>query len=62
MFNTQLKLANGLVILDATQANKESIDALIFAGYPDRCISINENNFVSLPYKFVNYSYFNNLK
>lgn len=56
------KQAIGLVILDATEANKESIDAFIFAGYPDRCISMNENNFVSLPLAFENYSYFSNLK
>jgi len=53
--------ANGLIILDATQANNQSIDAIIFAGYPDRCISMVENNFVLLPYKFENYTYYCNL-
>jgi len=52
----------GLVILDATEANNESIDALIFAGYPDRCISMNENNFVSLPLPLEKFCYYSNLK
>lgn len=56
------KLACGLIILDATEANKDSIDTLLFAGYPDRCISVNENKFVTLQQKFTNYSYFSNLK
>ncbi len=54
--------AIGLVILDATEANKTSIDALIFAGYPDRCINMNENKFVDLQYIFKKYIYFSNLK
>jgi hypothetical protein len=56
------KITDGLIILDATEANKESIDALIFAGYPDRCITLNENNFVILHYNFNNFHYFSNLK
>lgn len=61
-FNTQDRKSIGLIVLDATEANQESIDALIFAGYPDRCVSLNENNFVTLQYSFVNYNYFSNLK
>lgn len=56
------KIACGIVLLDATEANQESIDALIFAGYPDRCISMNENNFVTLQKSFENYRYYSNLK
>ena len=56
------KIALGVVILDATEANRESIDALIFAGYPDRCISMIENNFASLRHKLEYYTYFSNLK
>lgn len=52
----------GLVILDATEANQASIDALIFAGYPDRCISMIENNFATLQYQFEKYRYYSNLK
>lgn len=56
------KEAIGLIILDATEANNLSIDALIFAGYPDYCISMSGNNFVTLDYIFSKYSYFSNLK
>jgi hypothetical protein len=61
-FVTEEKVALGLVILDATQANRDSIDALIFAGYPDRCVSLNENNFVVLQQVFSNFRYFDNLR
>lgn len=61
-FITSDRIANGLIVLDATQANQDSIDTLIFAGYPTHCISLNENNFVTLPTKFKKYSYFSNLK
>ncbi|MBL0316340.1 MAG: hypothetical protein IPP69_11380 [Flavobacteriales bacterium] len=54
--------ALGLLILDATEANRVGLDAFIFAGYPDRCISMNENDFISLPLKFKNYTYYSNLK
>lgn len=53
--------AEGLIILDATEANGQSVDALIFAGYPDRCVSKFENKFASLQSKFEGYSYFSNL-
>lgn len=59
-FKTQ-QTAKGIVVLDATEANQDSIDALIFAGYPDRCIIVNENNFVTLQQIFNNYKYFSNL-
>lgn len=61
-FDQDDKKARGLVVLDATEANQESIDALIFAGYPDRCVSLNENNFVILQHHFQNFRYFGNLK
>lgn len=60
-YNKKEKTALGIIILDATEANQESIDALIFAGYPDRCISLNENNFVNLQLKFENYRFYDNL-
>ena len=56
------KKAKCLIILDATEANNESIDAFIFAGYPDRCISMCENKYINLNHKFKNYYYFCNLK
>jgi hypothetical protein len=56
------RYADGIVILDATEANQESIDALIFAGYPDRCISMSDNNFITLQHVFHNYRYHMNLK
>ena len=58
---SQFRNADGIVILDATEANQESIDALIFAGYPDRCISMNDNNFITLHQVFQNYRYYSNL-
>lgn len=61
-FNGPTKEALGLVVLDATEANQESIDTLIFAGYPDRCITMNDNNFVTLQHPLEKYRYFNNLK
>lgn len=61
-FSAVEKSAQGLVILDATEANSTSIDALIFAGYPDRCISMIENNFASLRHKLEYYTYFSNLR
>ncbi len=61
-YNTKEKEALGLIVLDATEANKESIDALIFAGYPDRSITMNENNLVTLQQSLEKYRYYNNLK
>jgi Na+-transporting NADH:ubiquinone oxidoreductase subunit NqrC len=61
-YKEQEKKALALIVLDATEANRESIDALIFAGYPDRCVCVNENDFVTLQYKFENYRYYSNLK
>ncbi|MGV3612447.1 MAG: hypothetical protein ACO1N0_15925 [Fluviicola sp.] len=61
-FEVSDRKALGIVLLDATEANLESIDALIFAGYPDRCVSFNENDFVTLQESFVNYRYYSNLK
>lgn len=61
-YKSMKKNALSLIILDATEANRESIDALIFAGYPDRCVCMNENKFVTLQQNFENYVYFSNLK
>ena len=61
-YGAKEKEAIGLILLDATEANQESINALIFAGYPDRCISLNENTFVTLQQPFLHYRYFSNLK
>jgi hypothetical protein len=55
------KKALALVLLDATEIKTSSPDALIFAAYPDRCLGILENNFVTLPYKLEHYQYFSNL-
>ncbi|RZJ92125.1 MAG: hypothetical protein EOO20_02850 [Chryseobacterium sp.] len=52
----------GLVILDATENSSTNTDALIFAGYPDRFVTINENKFIILQQKLSNYSYYSNLK
>lgn len=52
---------SGIIILDATEANSETLAALIFAGYPDKCVRLDENNFVTLQHKFVNYRCFYNL-
>lgn len=60
-FDSADKKASGVVLLDATEANQESFDALIFAGYPDRCVSLNENNFVTLQQEFKDYRYYSNI-
>lgn len=52
----------GIVIVDATEANNTTMDALIFASYPDRTISANENIFVTLDETLANYNYYSNLK
>jgi len=61
-FEKERKEVAGLLVLDATEANQVRVDALIFAGYPDRCIVLNDNNLVMLHEKFKNYTYFSNLK
>jgi hypothetical protein len=50
----------GLLILDATEANKIWIDSLIFAGYPDRLIIKADDEFVTLPESFNLYQRFKN--
>lgn len=52
----------GIIIVDATEANNTTFDALIFASYPDRTISVNENIFVTLNERLVNYHYYSNLR
>ncbi|MFL0102038.1 hypothetical protein [Tenacibaculum maritimum] len=53
--------AKSLLILDATEANNSTIDSLIFAGYEDKCIFLNENKFVALQLKLSGYKYYSNL-
>ena len=53
--------AKSLLVLDATEANHSTIDSLIFAGYEDRCILLNENKFVTLAQKLIGYEYYSNL-
>lgn len=57
-----LENASGIIILDATEANQLSVDALIFASYPDRSISMSDNYFVTLKDVLSKYSYFSNIK
>ncbi|KIA96018.1 hypothetical protein OA88_21775 [Flavobacterium sp. JRM] len=55
--------ADGLVVIDATEANNNFIDSLLFAGYPDKVFVKNEKYFVTLPYNLDFYTKFkNNLK
>jgi hypothetical protein len=56
--NFSKKIANSLIIKDATEANKVWTDSLIFAGYPNRSLAKFDKEFVILPYKFSNYSKF----
>ena len=52
----------GLLVLDATEANRNGISALIFAGYPDKCINKTENKFISLQHSLKKYQHYSNLK
>ena len=55
--------ADGLIVIDATEANKNFIDSLLFAGYPDKIFVKSEKDFVDLPYNLDFYTKFkNNLK
>ncbi|MES2515886.1 MAG: papain-like cysteine protease family protein [Bacteroidota bacterium] len=54
--------AEGLVVLDATEANSTSVDTLILAAYPDRSIAIDQNKFITLEHILQNYSYYSNLQ
>ena len=54
--------AFSLILLDATEADYENFDALIFAGYEDRCLFMSDGELNELQYEFKNYSYFSNLK
>jgi len=53
--------AESLLVLDATEANHGTIDSLIFAGYKDRCILLNDNKFVTLAQKLIGYRHYTNL-
>ena len=56
-------IADGLIVIDATEANKNFIDSLLFAGYPENIFVKSEKEFVNLPYKLDFYIKFkNNLK
>lgn len=59
-FQRTTSKAIGLIIIDATEANR-TLDALIFASYPDRSIIMNENNLVVLSDKLHGYTYYSNL-
>jgi len=52
--------AGGLIILDATEASDNKQDALLFAGYPDRCLFRIGKEFVSLEKGFNLYTRFKN--
>ena len=54
--------ADGIIILDATEANHRSLDSLILASYPDRSIFMVDNYFVSLAQNLEGYKYYSNLK
>lgn len=56
------KEASNLILLDATEADYENFDALIFAGYEDRCLCMSNGELNEMHYEFKNYSYFSNLK
>lgn len=56
------KEALSLILLDATEADYENFDALIFAGYEDRCLCMSDGKLNELQYEFKNYLYFSNLK
>lgn len=61
--NFNLGNADGLVVIDATEANNNFIDSLLFAGYPDKVFVKSEKDFVNLPYNLDFYTKFkNNLK
>jgi len=53
-------LASGLVILDATEANKQVKDTILLGLYPDRCIFKSGNNFVTLNEELNHYLRFQN--
>lgn len=55
-------LVQSLLILDATEADQSSTDALLFAGYTDRCVVMIDNVFITLQRKFEGFASFNNLK
>lgn len=52
---------SGLILLDATEANSVGLDALIFAGYPNRVLAFDDNNSLLLPFCFEGYKPYNNL-
>jgi hypothetical protein len=61
--NFNLGIADGLIVIDATEANNNFIDSLLFAGYPDKVFVKSEKDFVTLPYNLDFYTKFkNNLK
>ncbi|HVS98195.1 MAG TPA: papain-like cysteine protease family protein [Puia sp.] len=61
-FSTKGSFLNGkvaaLILVDATEANNGSMDSLIFAGYPDRCVVQLQKEFIPLPSKFRGYTKF----
>lgn len=61
--NFNIGKADGLIVIDATEANNNFIDSLLFAGYPDKVFVKSEKDFVHLQYNLDFYTKFkNNLK
>jgi hypothetical protein len=58
--NYQDNRADGLIIMDATEANQVWVDSLIFAGYPDRLLIKDNTEFVTLPESLNLYKRFKN--
>jgi hypothetical protein len=58
--NYQDNRVDGLIIMDATEANQIWVDSLIFAGYPDRLLVKDNTEFVTLPESLNLYKRFKN--
>lgn len=55
--------ASGLIVIDATEASENMREALLFAGYPDRCLIRIGREFVSLPQSMdIYHTYQSNLR
>lgn len=52
--------ADGLIVIDATEANNSFLDSLLFAGYHDKIFVKSEKYFVDLPYNLDFYTKFKN--
>jgi hypothetical protein len=56
----QQNIANGLLVIDATEANQVWNDSLIFAGYPNKILVKDGTKFVTLPERLNLYARFKN--